>query len=187
ASPSTSRIPCVAASWRRPDDNNDKENPMTFLRCAAAGLLFAASLVQAQDAPEPSLAFAFGMRVKVDTPLDVGEIPQGRRRIVEIQNGSFEGTEVRGRVVRCGADWQLIQPDGFSQLDTRYTLETDQGELVYVQNAGVRHAPPEVMARLNAGEVVDPDLVYFRTVPVFETTAPRLQWMARSVFVGVGE
>lgn len=86
-----------------------------------------------------------------------------------------------------GADWQMIQPDGFSELDTRYTLRTNQGELVYVQNVAIRHAPPEVMQRLNAGEVVDPSLVYFRTVPKFETSAPRVQWLARSVFVGVGE
>ena len=28
---------------------------------------------------------------------------------------------------------------------------------------------------------------YFRTVPKFETAAPELQWLARSVFVGIGE
>ena len=90
-------------------------------------------------------------------------------------------------MANSGADWQMIQPDGFSELDTRYTLRSDQGELVYVQNAGIRHAPPEIMQRLNAGQVVDPKLVYFRTVPKFETAAPTLQWLARSVFVGVGE
>ena len=86
-----------------------------------------------------------------------------------------------------GADWQLIQPDGFSELDTRYTLETEQGQRVYVQNAGIRHAPPDVMQKLLAGQIVDPKLVYFRTVPKFETSAPELQWLARSVFVGLGE
>ena len=45
----------------------------------------------------------------------------------------------------------------------------------------------DVMKRLNAGEIVDPRLAYFRTVPKFETTAPGLQWMTRSVFVVVGE
>ena len=81
----------------------------------------------------------------------------------------------------------MIRPDGFSELDTRYTLETDRGDLVYVQNAGIRHAAPDVMRRLLAGEIVDPKLVYFRTVPKFETSAPSLQWLPRSVFVGIGE
>ena len=40
---------------------------------------------------------------------------------------------------------------------------------------------------LLAGQIVDPKLVYFRTVPKFETAAPELQWLARSVFVGIGE
>jgi hypothetical protein len=56
-----------------------------------------------------------------------------------------------------------------------------------VQNAGIRHAPPDVMQKLLAGQTVDPQLVYFRTVPKFETAAPELQWLARSVFVGIGE
>src|SRR5690606_26900504 len=75
----------------------------------------------------------------------------------------------------------------FSELDTRYSLETDQGEIIYVQNFGIRHAPPEVMRKLNAGESVDPSLVYFRTMPRFETSSPRLQWLVRSVFIGTGE
>ena len=91
------------------------------------------------------------------------------------------------QVLPGGADWQLIQPDGFSELDTRYTLETEKGERVYVQNAGIRHAAPDVMQKLFAGQIVDPKLVYFRTVPKFETAVPELQWLARSVFVGIGE
>jgi hypothetical protein len=43
------------------------------------------------------------------------------------------------------------------------------------------------MKKLLAGEVVDPKLVYFRTQPKFETAAPNLQWLAKSLFVGVGE
>jgi hypothetical protein len=90
-------------------------------------------------------------------------------------------------VVPGGADWQMIQADGFSALDTRYTLETDKGQTIYVQNGGVRHAPPDVMAKLLAGQQVDPATVYFRTVPRFETAAPDLQWLARNVFIGTGE
>ena len=73
------------------------------------------------------------------------------------------------------------------ELDTRYTLETDSGKIIYVQNAGVRHAAPEVMQRLLRGETVDPKLVYFRTIPTFETAAADLQWLTRAVFIGTGE
>jgi hypothetical protein len=66
-------------------------------------------------------------------------------------------------------------------------LRSDRGELIYIQNAGIRHAAPELMAQLLAGEDVDPALVYFRTVPVFETASPDLQWLTRAVFIGDGE
>jgi hypothetical protein len=143
---------------------------------------------EAAAPPPPPLVFAFELRVKVADPVVVGQIPHGLRRIVAITGGTMRGPKINGIVVpNSGADWQMIQPDGFSELDTRYTLRTDKDELVYVQNVGIRHAPPEVMRKLNAGQVVDPKLVYFRTVPKFETSAPNLQWLTRSVFVGVGE
>ena len=143
--------------------------------------------VRAQEPPAPRLTFAFEARVTVASPQELGELPHGRRRIVAITGGTFEGPGIRGKVLPGGADWQLIQADGLSELDTRYTLETDTGQLIYVQNKGIRHAAPDVMKRLLAGELVDPSLVYFRTVPLFETSSPELQWLARSVFVGVGE
>ena len=94
---------------------------------------------------------------------------------------------MRGRVLPGGADWQIVREDGLGELDTRYTLETDDRKLIYVQNAGIRHASPEVTAKLMKGEPVDPSLVYFRTVPKFETSAPELAWLMRSIFVGTGE
>ena len=121
----------------------------------------------------PRLSLAFELRAQVGEPQDLGLTRHGRRRIVPILSGSFEGPEIKGRVVPGGADWQLVHPDGFTELDTRYTLETDRGQLIYVQNRGIRHGQaPQV---------------YFRTVPVFETFAPELEWLMRSVFIGVGE
>jgi hypothetical protein len=151
-------------------------------------LVVCVAAMQAQSTPvAPRLTFAFELRVQVGPPLVVGPVAGGTRRIVQILGGSFQGPGIKGKVVPGGADWQMIQADGFSALDTRYTLETDAGQTIYVQNAGVRHAAPDVMAKLLAGQPVDPATVYFRTVPRFETAAADLQWLARSVFVGTGE
>ena len=150
-------------------------------------LAAAAAVAQSPAPPAPRLTFAFELRATVGPPLEVGNVAQGRRRIVPITGGTFEGPGIKGKVMPGGADWQIVRPDGFTELDTRYTLETDSGQIVYVQNAGIRHAAPEVMKRLLAGEVVDPALVYFRTVPTFETASPELQWMTRAIFVGIGE
>ena len=152
-----------------------------------SGIVGLAAQGETRRPPAPGLVFAFEARVEVGAPLEVGQLPRGTRRIVPILRGTFEGPGIKGKVMPGGADWQIIGADGFSELDTRYTLETDGGRLIYVQNAGIRHAAPEVMQRLLRGEVVDPKLVYFRTVPKFETSAPELQWLVRSVFIGTGE
>jgi hypothetical protein len=135
----------------------------------------------------PGLVFAFELRVQVGAPMELGQVPGGRRRIVPILGGTFEGPDLRGTILPGGADWQIVRADGFTELDTRYTIESDTGSKVYVRNAGIRHAPAAVMEKLLAGQMVDPSQVYFRTVPLFETSAPELQWMTRAIFVGVGE
>lgn len=135
----------------------------------------------------PTLTYVMTLRVQVGTPLDVGQVPRGRRRVIPILGGTFEGPTIRGKVLPGGADWQIVRADGLAELDTRYALQTDSGSLIYIQNAGIRHASPEVTKKLLAGEPVDPSQVYFKTVPIFETAAPELQWLTRAIFVGTGE
>jgi len=134
----------------------------------------------------PGLQFAFEVRARVAEPVDIGVLPYGRRRIVPITGGTFEGPGLRGRIL-SGADWQIVRADGLSELDSRYTLQTDENALISVRNVGIRRAPPDVMEKLLAGEAVDPGLVYFRTCPTFETAAAQLQWLTRSIFIGIGE
>jgi hypothetical protein len=155
-----------------------------------AGMLAISALIGApllQNPATPRLTFAFELRAKVGNPIEVGEVLHGRRRIVPIEGGTVKGPLLNGTVPPGGADWQVIQADGFTELDTRYTIKTDKGALVYVQNPGIRTAAPDVMKKLLAGQVVDPNLVYFRTQPRFETAAADLQSLTRSLFVGVGE
>jgi hypothetical protein len=80
----------------------------------------------------------------------------------------------------------VIRADGAADLDARYTLETEDGALIYVRNHGLRHGPPEVMRRLAAGEAVDPALYYMRTTPLFETGDERYAWLNRIVCVASG-
>jgi len=71
--------------------------------------------------------------------------------------------------------------------NVRITLKTDDGGFIDVRYAGMRHGPPEVMARLTQGETVDPSEYYFRVAPVFETGAVRYAWLNKILAVGVGE
>ena len=119
-------------------------------------------------------------------PQELGDTPHGRRRVIASTGGSFRGERLSGRVLPGGADWQIVRADGVAQLEARYTLETDDGALVYVHNVGLRHGPPEVLAKLAAGEPVDASLYYMRTTPAFETGAAKYQWLNRVVCIATG-
>ncbi len=126
------------------------------------------------------------LRAELADIIDVGLTPMGHRRVVNIRGGHFEGDLVSGIVLPGGADWQWVRTDGTIDLDARYTLKTDAGELIQVTSQGLRTASPEVLARLGRGEDVDPALYYFRTVMRFETSAPALLPLTRLLAVAYG-
>lgn len=126
------------------------------------------------------------LRVQVSDPLDLGVSPAGHRRVIPIVGGEFSGSRMAGTVLAGGADWQILRPDGTAVLEARYTLRTADGDMVLVNSNGLRHGPPEVMARLARGEAVDPALYYFRTVLRFETGSAALDWLNRTIAVASG-
>ncbi len=120
-------------------------------------------------AVRPNSGLSSRATVNVGPALVVGDGPHGLRRIIAIEGGTFTGPRLSGKVLPGGADWQVIRPDGVAEIEARYTLETDDGALIYVRNPGIRTAPKAVMDRLARGERCDPSEYYFRTCPVFET------------------
>jgi Protein of unknown function (DUF3237) len=65
-------------------------------------------------------------------------------------------------------------------------LKTRDDALIGMMYHGVRHGPPDVVARMEKGEVVDPTSYYFRINPLFETAAAQYDWINRVVGVGIG-
>jgi hypothetical protein len=135
----------------------------------------------------PALQLLYTSSITVAAPLDLGMAPYGRRRVINILGGAFSGPGLSGRVLPGGADWQIVRSDSIVEVDARYTLETGDGALIYVSNWGLRHGPPEVIARLAAGEQVNPAEYYFRTTPKFETGAPAYAWLNGVIAVAAGE
>ncbi|MGZ4288737.1 MAG: DUF3237 family protein [Gaiellaceae bacterium] len=120
-------------------------------------------------------------------PLDLGDIAQGHRRIVPLTGATFSGPEINGKLLPgASADWQTILPDGTALGDIRYTLQTDGGDLPYVQSRSVRHGRADVLARLGRGEDVEASEYTFRTSTQIETAAPKLDSLNRGVFISVG-
>lgn len=138
------------------------------------------------DLPTPQLKFFADLSVQVAAPMEVGQTLHGQRRVIPILGGTVQGQGWTGRVLPGGADFQLIVNSRMAELDARYCVETDAGDLIYVTNRAVRSASPEVMAKLVRGEVVDPNEVYFRCSPSFETASQALGWISECFFLGTG-
>lgn len=137
--------------------------------------------------PDPSLSRIYRLEATLGKPLDLGDLAQGRRRIVPLTGGAFTGPELNGTLLPgVSADWQLVLPGGTAFGDIRYTLQTDDGDLLYVQSRGVRHGSADVLARLARGEDVDASEYTFRTSTQIETAAPALDWLNKGVFITVG-
>jgi hypothetical protein len=136
--------------------------------------------------PTPQLKWFADLSVQVGRPQEIGRTARGARRVIPILGGEAAGDGWRASVLPGGADFQLLIGDTLAELDARYVLRTEAGELVYVQNSALRSAAPDAMARLARGEPVDPAQVYFRCRPSFETASPSLQWITERMFIGTG-
>jgi hypothetical protein len=129
----------------------------------------------------------FVMRLDVAPLQVVGQTPGGFKRIGVVPSGAFDGERLSGQVLDGGNDWQSVRADGTVTLDVRLSLRTDDGALITMAYKGLRHGPPAVIGRLDAGEDVDPVDYYFRISPLFETAAPAYDWLNGIMAIGVGQ
>ena len=133
---------------------------------------------------QPKLEHLCDVDVDVGPIQDLGVMPHGRRRIIAINGGTVKGTRLQATILPGGADWQYVRGDGILELVARYSIRTHDGHEIAITNRGMRRASNEIMAAMSRGERVDPALVYFRTVPVFEAPEGPYAWLNGSVFLG---
>ena len=134
--------------------------------------------------PQLATRYVFTITAHIGGVTTAGEIGRGVRRIIPITGGEVRGPDINGKVCAFGADFQIIRPNELIELEAKYAFETDDGAVIYVENRGIRFGPLELLQRLKRGEPVDPKLIYFRTVPRFETGAAKYRWLMESLFVG---
>jgi len=129
------------------------------------------------------LSLAFEIRARIDPPADGGPGRNGHRRVIPITGGTVTGPRLTGRVLPGGADYELQRADGNSVVEAHYTLEAEDGTPIYIRNVGLFVAPSEVIARVDAGEIVPPEDYYFRTAPVFDAPDGPHGWLSDRLFV----
>ncbi len=134
----------------------------------------------------PGLRHLADLEVELAAPIELGDGPRGKRRIIPIVGGKVTGERLSGDILNLGADWQTIFADGTAELDTRYAMRTHDGATIDIRNFGFRHGPADVIQALARGEAVDPSLYYMRTTPRFETGDARYSWLNRIICIGTG-
>jgi hypothetical protein len=137
--------------------------------------------------PPPALVPMAQVRCEVGPLVSLGLAKYGERRYVPLGGGTVRGPELNGTLVEGGVDWQVQRADGVLDIAAHYVIRTDDGALIEVQSEGLRHGPPEVMARLARGEGVGRHEYFFRTLMRFTTGHPAWLHLNKTLALAVGQ
>ncbi len=132
---------------------------------------------------KPDLEKIATLTIDVAQPVSAGQTGLGLRRLIPIESGTITG-KIEGRILPGGADSQIIRPNGRTDLSARYLIETEDGDIIYLENNGIRQVDTAYRKRAAQGEIIPPEHVYFRTVPVFETGSETYNWLMDKIFIG---
>jgi len=116
------------------------------------------------------------LRVTLGEVYTVGDTPHGRRVVIPITGGTFEGPRLKGKILSGGADYQLAKADGSrTELEAIYSIQAEDGTYIHVRNRGI------IAGGKNAeGQPT----FYFRAAPQFEAPADGPHaWLNNALFV----
>jgi hypothetical protein len=136
----------------------------------ASATIATASVLTSQFASAQTAASELESEFLLELSLDVdAQIDAGHTSIAPVTGGTFGGPRLNGTVHPGGADW-ITQGSGHRSLDVRITLETDDGEFIYMTYTGV----------IRPGE----DGLYWRVRPIFQTASEKYDWLNHLVCIG---
>ena len=99
-------------------------------------------MTSADGPTAPGLVGVGSLRVEVGMPVDLGDSPLGRRRMVAILGGSLAGELGAGTVLAGGADWQTLHDDGSVSVEAQYSIQLDDG-VITLRSSGIRAQSPD--------------------------------------------
>jgi hypothetical protein len=137
--------------------------------------------------PAPALVPMMQIRCEVGALVSLGPAKYGERRYVPLGGGTVSGPELEGTLVEGGVDWQVNRSDGVLDIAAHYVIRARDGALIEVSSDGMRHGPPEVMARLARGEAVGREEYFFRTLMRFQTGASAWLHLNKVMALAVGQ
>ena len=138
-------------------------------------LAIACRAQQNQPKDTPQLEFALQLRVTLGETYSVGETQHGRRTVIPITGGTFEGPLLKGTIINGGADYQLANAEGRTEIEAIYSIKTDDGVYIHVRNRGIICSGKDAEGRPS---------FYIKAAPQFEAPAnSRYAWLNNAIFV----
>ena len=126
------------------------------------------------DAPKPEMEFVMQLKVTLDSPYVVGETPKGRRTVIPITGGTFEGPLLKGTILNGGADWQLAK-GGRTEVEAIYSIKTDDGVFIHIRNKGIISMGQDAEGKPS---------FYFKCAPTFEAPEDsKYAWLNNALFL----
>ncbi|MBR6263676.1 MAG: DUF3237 domain-containing protein [Prevotella sp.] len=124
----------------------------------------------------PQLEFVLQLRVTLGEAYSLGDTPHGRRTVIPITGGTFEGPNIKGTIINGGADYQLADPKtNRTELEAIYSIKTDDGTYIHVRNKGVICS--------GTGSDGKPSF-YFKAAPQFEAPSDSpYAWLNNAIYV----
>ena len=147
-----------------------------FLLVAFMAMLALGAKAQEAQAPKgPDLEFALQLKVTLGEAFGIDNTQHGRRTVIPITGGTFEGPLLKGTIINGGADYQLANAQGRTELEAIYCIKTDDDVYIHVRNRGII---------ANATDADGKPSFYFRAAPQFEAPADsKYGWLNNSLFV----
>jgi hypothetical protein len=143
------------------------------LAAGGAALAAGSSVRSAEPPAGPRSVLVYTATALLEERVSHGKTPYGERFRIPIIGGTFEGPDIRGRIVPGGADWQLLRSDGYLELLADYYMETDDKVQIKVTNRGLIQTVPGPDGRR-----------YAMTTPKFEAPMGKYGWLNQFIFAG---
>ncbi len=128
----------------------------------------------------------FVMRLDVRKLQIVGATPGAFAASASCRAARSRASAFPARCWRAAPTGRTCAATRATTLDVRLVLKTHDEAMIGMTYRGLRLGPPDVMARLEQGETVDPASYYFRTTAFFETAAPSYAWLNTILAIGIG-
>jgi len=109
--------------------------------------------------------------------LEAGQVVDVGMVVFNAPTGWVEGPRIKGKLVPPSGDWGHILPSGVFRLDVRGSIQTDDGEIIFISYNGIRQCPKESNERFLKGELIKSEDCYFLMAPTFETKSEKYGWL----------